>query len=197
MTKREVLEQLKRDELADDFIRRGYSVDHDVRVGSDTYDLVATKDAEKIAVAVKAASQLASSATAMRQLRERAMAYGFSEFRLSVATEPKKKTIEIEGLDNLLLEFMLNDVPNELDQLSTHTRVEDVAEVELFAIHVGHDGIHASGSAAVEVSLQYGSDSDDQSSSSDSYPFEFEVHLSLDMQTVSAQIEVDTSSFYE
>jgi len=89
-----------------------------------------------------------------------------------------------------------------LDSLSTHTRIEEVSDVDIESIHFTRDYILAYGTGAVSVSLQYGSDGDldrgDGVESNDSFPFTFTARLNPNGTILELQdFEVDTSSFYK
>jgi hypothetical protein len=82
-----------------------------------------------------------------------------------------------------------------LDVLSTHTRVEGV-DVEADAVILDANG-NFRGVVDIYVSLQYGSDSEDDFTSSDSFLGEFRGHLDDNGRPIIDDVSVDTSDFYE
>lgn len=98
---------------------------------------------------------------------------------------PRSKEIDFEGLEQIICEDLVNDLPSELDSLSTHTTIEDVDNVEIDAIRIS-DGIAIlEGSGTINVCLQFGSNSDlrknDGVEDADSVDFFFK--LSIDMSS--------------
>lgn len=84
---------------------------------------------------------------------------------------------------------------NDLDILSTHTRVE--------GINVDPDGVvldangNFRGVIDIYVSLQYGSNNEEGFASSDSFLGEFRGHLEAHGKAVIDDVTVNTSDFYE
>lgn len=98
---------------------------------------------------------------------------------------PRSKEIDFEGLEEIIYEDLVNDLPSELDSLSTHTTIEDVDNVEISVIRIS-DGIAIlEGSGTINVCLQFGSNSDlrknDGVEDVDSVDFFFK--LSIDMSS--------------
>lgn len=73
---------------------------------------------------------------------------------------PRSKEIEFEGLEQIILEDLLQEVPNEIDSLSTHTIIDSVDGIDLDSIHFSDGLVKISGSGILNVNLQYGSRSD-------------------------------------
>ncbi len=146
---------------------------------------------------VKADPPLEQYITGVANLRERAHQQGFDEFRLVVIDLPHQKTVEIEGIERLLLEYLIEDVPQELLDLSSYVRIEDVAYVETNSVGIRVNGIHVVGSAVVEVDLQYGGEEDrDGLNYPIDFPLRFDILLSHDLAIKRVYgFTIDTSSF--
>ncbi len=109
------------------------------------------------------------------------------------------------ALHNAVFESMILDTIQELDELSTHTRVEHhrMETIKVKRLDAEHIDFVVTGE--VKVKLQYGSDSDVANDigmcSSDSYPYRARVSgeagnpLEIDPNAI--RLKVDTSSFYE
>ena len=109
------------------------------------------------------------------------------------------------ALHNAVFESMILDTIQELDELSTHTRVNthwiDVIEVR----RLDATEIEYRVTGEVEVELQYGSNSDVANDigmrSDDSYPYKAKVvaeaRKPLDIDAEAIRLTVDTSSFYD
>jgi hypothetical protein len=193
------LEAAKLDEIARELEREGYGVVRSFPEGDVVYDLVATRGDRKVAVEVKARSALRESAESIRQLRERARAHGYDEFRLVVVSPPRERQVEIAGLDDVLLRYMVDNVPAELDGLSSHTYLDAVSDIDVSSIEVTADGIRVVGTGIVEVTLEYGGgESRDGVSWEADFPFDFDVLLNHELEITEVHhLVCDTSSFDE
>ena len=121
---------------------------------------------------------------------------------LAWAAPPRDRQIHVEALDRALTDEIREHVPSELDELSTHTQIDNVVDVFVTSIVVSENSIEVHGEGVVEIELAYGSSGDERrglgSRNCDSYPFEFQVVLSPDLNiTEVRELRVDTSSFYE
>jgi hypothetical protein len=83
---------------------------------------------------------------------------------------------------------------NNLDILSTHTRIESIEAVPEGIFEVGKSGFTAV--ATVYVDLEYG-DKDSAFSTRDSFPAEVQGHFDPDGKPVVDNVTVDTSSYYQ
>lgn len=109
------------------------------------------------------------------------------------------------ALHNAVFESMILDTIQELDELSTHTRVEGhwIDEIDVRRLDATEIEYRVTGE--VEVELQYGSNSDVANDigvrSDDSYPYKVKVVAEagkpLDIDAEAIRLTVDTSSFYE
>lgn len=109
------------------------------------------------------------------------------------------------SLHNAVFENLILDTIQELDELSTHTRVDGhiIDEIKVRRLDAGEIEYRVTGE--VEVELQYGSNSDVANDigmrSDDSYPYKAKVIAAaarpLDIDAEAIQLTVDTSSFYE
>jgi hypothetical protein len=120
-----------------------------------------------------------------------------ASFRASV-TEAIADAVNDEALNT-----MTENVISALDELSTHTMVEETA-VEMVTVEaITAADIKQKVTGAVYVELNYGSDSDarrgDGASLSDSYPFTMLISGPVDdiHALHSGDVHVDTTSFYE
>ncbi|MEO8723340.1 MAG: hypothetical protein ABI395_07435 [Sphingobium sp.] len=109
------------------------------------------------------------------------------------------------SLHNAVFENLILDTIQELDELSTHTRVDGHIIDEIRVRRLDAAEIEYRVTGEVEVELQYGSNSDVANDigmrSDDSYPYKAKVIAAagkpLDIDAEAIQLTVDTSSFYE
>ncbi|MES2329665.1 MAG: hypothetical protein V4539_08690 [Bacteroidota bacterium] len=194
------------DQIADEYRGKGYEVSLETNIGNYMADIVARKENETIVIEVKAGRMTKDRKKALAEIANYIRSIPNYTFLVVLASPPKEKKIEIEGIEHLLFTHFLNNLPDELDQLSSHTRVDDVADVEIEELEINQAGIiFLTGDGSVRVSLQAGSDSDNEGSEDlySTFPFSFEIELEWNVtmwqigNPDEAEIEVDTSSFYE
>lgn len=199
MAPAQYLEAAKIEEVVRDLEAEGYQVDREVRDGNLRYDLVATKDGRKIAIEVKAQSALRGAVDQIRQLRERAREHGYDEFRLVVVNPPRERTVEIPALEGALFTYLSDNFPEALDELSSHTYLDGVSEVDIDSVEITEAGSHVTGSGVVEVTLEYGGgEPRDGVSWGTEFPFSFDLLLDHQLRIAKVYaLEVDTSEFFE
>ncbi|MEZ0486752.1 hypothetical protein [Fibrella aquatica] len=190
------------EQLMSDYQAKGYQVAKEEKIGNYRADLVARKADEVVVFEVKVGKMTPQKRAQIAGLGDYVKAQKNYKFLVVVATPPKPKKIDIPNLDEILYNYLVNDFPDELDSLSTRTRIENVVDstVDELAI-LEEGGFMAKGNGTVEVELQYGLTSD-ASLSDDSFPFTFEIKLKQNEQNELVldevvQLHVDTSSWDE
>jgi hypothetical protein len=112
-----------------------------------------------------------------------------------------KDEIEIEGMEQILYDYIADESPDNLMILSSNTIIDEVSDVDITSISLEKDGlVSVRGTGNVSVELNYGPSSDG-ASSSDYYPFDFECTLrksddGYELEEMTS-LEIDNSSFYE
>lgn len=196
----EYLEAAKLDELVAEFRRAGYAVRLNEGEGETRYDLVAEQGERRIAVEVVARLNTRDDAVARRvsTLREHAHNQSFDEFRLVLVSPPREAVVEVEGLETLLSNALINDIPSKLDILSSHTRVLSISDVDITSTTINREGIQIAGTGIVSVELEYGGGAErDGLSEEIDFPFSFDLILTLDLELEQlVSLNVDTTSFY-
>ena len=100
----------------------------------------------------------------------------------------------------------MNNFPHELDEVSTHTSLEQISDVDIDEILIEGKKIFLKGDGIISVELQFGSAGDQSSGdgviNGDSFPFDFHAVLEHNDEegfviTEVENLEVDTSSYYE
>ena len=191
------------DQLMADYQSKGYQVSVQEKLGSYRPDLVARKGDEVVVVEVKAGKLTPEKREQVAGIGDFVRTHKNYKFLVVLATPPKPKAIDIPNLDQLLLNHIIDNIPDDLNSLSSHTRITDVSDVTVNEVTVAEDGsIIAKGTGTVEVELQYGSANDDGAVTEDAFPFDFEITLQYNQNQelilVDAEtVEIDTSSFYE
>lgn len=107
---------------------------------------------------------------------------------------PSSKSIEFDRLGELLYNDIVNNFPNELDILSTHTYIEEISDIDISSIEITDNGLKANGSGSMYLRLQYGSDSDIKSD------IGAEDYMTVDFffkVTVNASLDSITKAYYK
>lgn len=109
-----------------------------------------------------------------------------------------------EAVDEQVMDRMISETIAELDELSTHTFVDEIQIEDITVVEIGPAQIHMEVEGTVYVTLQYGSGSDVRNdigaTMDDSYPFEATVIVSSidpDKFEEVREPRVDNRSFYE
>lgn len=195
------LERLALEQVVKEYSARGYKVQIDVQINNLRVDAIATKDNEKIIIEVKSGEVSDSASAAMRKIKEYAAAQPNTRFKLIVATPPKDKTLEIDWIASSLEKDITNNPVDDLEQLSTHTRISEVSDIEIDGFIWNGELITVSGSGMVTVSLQYGSEADQEDGDKDieeTFSFEFEAIFNEEKDVEDRlEFKVDTTGFYE
>lgn len=194
------------EQIADEYQKKGYAVSKEEKLGNEYQaDLIVRKGNETIVIEVKSEKMSEQRKKEIANLANYVRKQENFKFFVAVATAPKEKKLQITQIEDLLTENMIEDFPEELDRLSTHTRIEDVTDVDIDIISIDGKEIFVSGDGVVNVELQFGSDGDqsagDGFKTHDSFPFDFEIVLEYDTElnlkiTDIREIEIDTSSYY-
>jgi hypothetical protein len=190
------LESAKQAELANQLQIDGFEVETDKKIGELSFDVVAKRGSQAIAYEIRSVGSRRVTKDVLRRLQASAKEAGL-EFRIVIVNPPPRVKIEIPKLRLDLLDHLIDNVPGELESLSSATAIENIVDIEISDVRIDEDGTRVEGTGTVEVTLQYGGSSDGVDSS-DAYPFEFSVRLHPDTSLASVdKLKVDTSSFYE
>ncbi len=185
--------------LPDDFVKEKLKVD----AGAMAKPLLEAMDKLHKATHVRAETVVRKGSAVREMLYE-----VLSELHilLEEATEARHliKNAAATALHNAVFESMILDTIQELDELSTHTRVDGhwIEEIKVRRLDAAEIEYRVTGE--VEVELQYGSNSDVANDigmlSDDSYPYKARVVANaskpLDIDPQAIRFTVDNSSFY-
>jgi hypothetical protein len=191
------------DQIAKEYSEKGYTVSIEQNLGKYKADLIAKKENETIVIEIKSGKMTPEKRKSIKQLGDYVQKQGNHRFLVAIATPPKEKKLEIENIEGLLFDYVLSNLPNELDELSTHTHIEEISDVDIDKIDLSENLIFVKGSGVVSVELQFGSDGDQDRDiglkTFDNFPFVFELTLEYkqgELQIVDVKkFEVDTSSY--
>lgn len=185
-------------EMTDSYRKQGYNVNTDFMLGDYHVDLYCEKEGTKLAFEFKTRER--SDYERIEAMREIANENDI-HFRVVIVSIPVDKHISVEGIEETLEHYFNNDMPSDLDCLSTHTRVVEVEQAVLTSIELKSlEEIEISGKSEVVVDLCF--DNDDDHCETESYPFTFKGVWSfndnreLELEDLS-ELKFDTSSYEE
>lgn len=190
------------DQLFDEYKQKGYNVQREVRLDKFRVDLLAEKDGQKVYIEVIRSRMDGEARRRLNALEE--YIRNLPNSRLIAVPErySEDRRVEFDRLNEILFERFMEDFPDELDELSTHTNIDSVDSVVIDTIKVYGQDIVIKCSGQVNVELQYGSDSeqDDLPLPCISFPFEFEGTVSWEdgeyRVTEVDNLMINTDEFY-
>lgn len=160
------------EQLADDYSRRGFEIERDVPMGDARADLVARKSGSLVVFEVKSGGWTEQKREEVVRLRNQAVHEG-GRFILVMLPQPRKKSVEIEGIKEILRRVVNERFQSELSGLAGEVEVRDVVDVDLSSLVAGPEGLEVEGSAYVDLEFQ---------ASSESLPLDFHLRLSHDLE---------------
>jgi hypothetical protein len=189
-------------EIADKYRLQGYEVIKEKRIGKYQVDLMAIRGKEKIIFEFKVGELTSFKKKAILSLHKFLhKKEPTAQFKIINVNSPKRTLVEIEGIEQIILEALQNSMPSDIECLSTHSRIEDISDLEFDSIYVKEGCVTCSGSFIVTVIMQYGSDSDMKNDSgwefSESFVGTFKLELDENLKIESFEPNIDTSSWNE
>ena len=194
------------EQIAEDYIQKGYEVNKEEKLGKFQADIVARKGDDQIVIEVKAGKMTPDRKQKIAGIADYVRGLGNYKFLIVIATPPKEKKLEIEDVEILITNYIHNDLPSDLDELSSHTRPDEVFDIDIDEINISGENIFVKGDGVVSIELQFGSDGDQDKGDGlklyDNFPFDFEITLAYNSKRKLEIIEVDrfdvdTSAYYE
>ncbi|MCL2144762.1 MAG: hypothetical protein FWH43_04635 [Endomicrobia bacterium] len=193
------------EQIAEDYLKNGYSVSKEQHIGKYRADLVAKKGDETIVIEVKSGKMTPEKKDTIKYLSDYVREQGNYKFLVVFAALPEEKKLEIDNIESLLLNYIIHNLSDEIDELSTHSTIDEISEINIDEIQISEKSIFAKGTGIVDVELQFGSDGDQDRDmgfrANMNFPFEFEIILkynngALQIDDVK-KLEFDTSDYYE
>src|SRR6266536_1394907 len=111
------LHNAKIEQLADNYKQKGFIVDE--KAGDHKFDLVLRNDTTNrvIAFEIETLPLSQDAFQQIQELKDQAKALGY-EFRLVTISRPKKPDVEINWFNEALLNYLLSNMPTELQNLA-------------------------------------------------------------------------------
>lgn len=171
------------DQLEDEYKQLGYIVQREVRLDKYRIDMVAERDGHSLFFEVKRSKMDVEARRRLEKLEEIIQAKPNSRLILVPVRYSEEKQISFDNIEEIIYNHFIGEIPDDLDELSSHTRIDSVDYVTLNTIKIYGLDIVVKCSGQVSVELQYGNDSEQerQDNMRMSFPFEFEGTVSWDM----------------
>ena len=192
------------EQIADDYREKGYTIKRGERVGPYKEDLSATKGDEAIYIELKTHSENPEATRRIKAMVDYFKKYEpNAKFIVAISRIPEFKEIKFDEIETVLSDFFTMNVPSDLDILSSHTRIDEVHEVNINAISIQQGNFYITCNGMVDVSLQYGSDSEQEIGDKPmriSFPFKFKGTIRYDGKDYSVkdynELKIDTDAYY-
>lgn len=190
------------DQLTAEYKKKGYSVRREMKFGNYRIDLVAEKDGQKLLFEVTRGRQDLTSRKRIEGIEESIRNLPNTRLVIIPTRYEDEKVIVFNGLETIILNYFMEELPDELDELSTHTRIEGVDSVVVDEIKIYGQDIIIKCSGQVTVSLQYGSDSEQEGHNAHTMSFPFEIDGTVSWRDDGYEVSevdclrIDTGDFY-
>ena len=192
------------DQLKAEYKKRGYAVTTEERLADTDFraDLVARKEDSMIIFEIKTGIVNTAAKHQIKKMSEIIKGkYPNAKFRLVAVNYPDENDIIIDNIEEIIFDYFLsNGIPSELDELSSHTTIDEVTDVLINSIDITSGIINITCEGQIEAVLDYG-DNEDETTFGMSFPFQMKAALSMEgdkmvVEDVEA-LTIDTSEFYE
>lgn len=193
----EELHPLAVKQLSRDYKEKGYHVEEGKRVGRFKTDLFATKGDEKIVFVVRAGKPSQEEKKGrMAKLADYLNAQGGYKLMVVFARAPKERKIVIEGIESLLRDWIEAEEYDQVMELSAHTVIEEVTDVDIEDADIDSGVIHVKGSGTLAVQLNFDPDVDNGDNEYLPFTFEMDVKYKNDQPVIvgAAEIKIDVYS---
>jgi Holliday junction resolvase len=174
----------------------GFKVEREKSLGPLRVDLVAKRDDETSFYEFKmaGADQYDGWADRLLQLQRMASKSGAS-LKLVMVRPPRKMTIDIDGIDEILLAYLAEHIPSEVADIAGHTQIDEIGGVDVTSIAVIGTIAEVAGQASLGVTLLTGGG---EFVSSEYFPFSFTATIDLATSIAEAVLasDFDLSSWF-
>lgn len=190
------------DQLEAEYRGKGYAVRRDVRLSGYRIDMLAEKDGQQVYIEVTSGRMDGTARRRIEALENTIRQLPHARFIVIPGRYSEDKEIEFDGLEGIIMQFFVEDFPDELDELSTHTRLEAVDSVAVDVIRIYGQDIVLKCSGQVTVSLQYGSDGEQEDGPTPTMSFPFEMEGTISWKddgyevTEVDSLRIDTGEYY-
>jgi len=171
-------------QITENYSNMGYVVYKEIKIGEFRPDLVMRKGSEYIVFEIKTRKLSKRKKLKIQTISEYVNSQENYKFKLVFANAPKDKSLKIEGIEEILVHYMIDHTPEDILELGTHCVVDEVSDIELDWVEISQFGaIKVQGFGIISVILQYGSSGDlrrgDAVETYQSFPFNFDAIIEL------------------
>ncbi len=192
------------DQLKEEYRQKGYMVTVDEKLPNSDYraDLVARKGDVVIVLEVKTGRVNSAVKQQIKEISDIVKRnHPNVKFRLVAVNYPDESAINIENIDVIITDYFIsNGIPSELDELSSHTTIDEVTDVLINNIDIVPGFINITCEGNMVALLDYDNNEEDASFEM-SFPFKMKASLRIEddgyvVDDIEA-LKIDTSEFYE
>lgn len=183
------------DQLDDKYVSEGFNVFRDKKFNGVTPDLFLEKDGDK-KIIVLSCSKFDNND--FLELHRYAKSHNISFEYIPSNYSSLKKTVEIEGIEMILCNYIKNNTPDSISELGHNHSIEDIIDLNINELYIDTERIVFKGTCLCETIISLDGDSDTEYSYY--FPCKINIHLSINEEILilgDSEIEADVSSFYE
>ena len=189
-------DQIVRDQVIDDWEKKGFNVTTEKKLGDDVADIYAVKEERKIIIEIVTSKKDRSTYARLQRLAKEQGA----EMMLVMANfENEKALVDIDNIEMILLDYLHNgNTPSSVDALGHHCQIENIREVRFVEVNVLAEYIWARGKCICDVEICL--DKEEECKIKMPFPAEFDCNLSYNPGLQISEMEdfeVDTSAYYK
>jgi hypothetical protein len=179
------------------YSQQNYNVYREYKLKDNIYaDIVAVKENEMVIFEIRYGNMLKEQKKRFYAIKEFVGKQNKNiKFKMIFLNPPQSKIIEFDGLSQIIFDDLYSQaIPDELDALSTHTRLEEITEIEIDSLEIKDEYIYVQGNGVLEVSLQFGSDSESEDDEDyfDEYPFKFKLQLNKEFKIEDSEYDISS-----
>ena len=186
-------------QVEDEYRARGYRVEREKRIDAFWADLYAEKGDDKIIFEFSFSKM---DIERFRHIQQFANSHGMRYQYVVTNYSPLKNQIVMDGLEEMLFDYIISEGGCEVGDLGNHQDIEGVADVEVQRIEVGDGDIQVEGCATTSVTVYL--DHEEEVPVALDLPTTFQLTLrwngkvwQVDDSCHQNEVKIDTDPFYE
>lgn len=189
-------EKIVRDQVIDDWEKKGFNVETEKRFGDDVADIYAENENKKYIVEIVTSTK---DKGIYSRLQKVAKQVGAQMLLVMGNYQNEKALVDIDGFDRLLLSYLLaGNTPSSIEALGHHCQIKEIREVRFVEVNVLTGFIWVRGKCICDVEICL--DNQEECMFKMPFPAEFDCNLIYAPILKISEMEefkVDTSAYYK
>lgn len=160
--------------------KNGYKVSKNYRIDNYIADLFCQNESESIVIEIRGTGMRNKGSIDDIITRKNKMIKKYKyKFKVEYFYIPQEKNIEVDDIENIIFQEIFENMDSYFDQLSTHTVLDEISNVEIYKIDIRKESIDINGTAEVGLELQWGSDADIRNDDGANYYKKVEIKFNI------------------